>query len=43
MLSRGMPMPVSLTETNIFSFFTVVSTVTVESGWLNFSALSIRL
>ena len=39
----GIPMPVSRTETNIFSYLLVVSTVMVESAWLNLMALSIRL
>lgn len=39
MLSPGMPMPVSLTETKILSFFSVVSIVIAESVWLNLIAL----
>lgn len=42
-LSFGMPIPVSLTETKTFSFFSVVSIVIAEFARLNLSALSIRL
>lgn len=33
-------MPVSRTETNIFSYLLVVSTVMVESAWLNLMAIN---